>query len=163
MITREKQGWIYGNTHLNSWLGMFYLNTWICAEGDKLSGNKIQKQGWKLGRTYFFFYCKCKTLSACETEGLAGTQRQGVISEYRSTVQQNELVLWSLFLCPVTKGGIWVWSLDGSPKEAEACVQQFQPRAGSRHGQPCSSLLCSVTSWPPPHHPLSLTRALFWL
>lgn len=33
---------------------MFYLNIWIRAGGDNLSGNKIHKQGWKLGRTYYF-------------------------------------------------------------------------------------------------------------
>lgn len=95
-------------------------------------------------------------ISVCETEGLAGTRRQAVISEYSRTVQQNEPFLWSIFLSPVTKGCIWVWSLpSATPKEAEPQDEQDQPSAGRRHGQPCSSPLCWVTLWPHPHHPMS--------
>lgn len=111
-------------------------------------------------------------ISVCETEGLAGARRQAVISEYRSTVEQNEPFLWSIFLCPLIKGCIWVWSLhNATPKEAEPCLQQDQPSASRRHRQPCSSLLCWLTLWPHPHHPcqsLTLPHALspgllFWL
>lgn len=77
-----------GNTRVSLWwyprplspatsmccLVIFYLNIWICAESDKLFGNKFHKQGWKLGRTYLFilFYFKCNTYLCVRQRGRLG-------------------------------------------------------------------------------------------